>query len=670
MISNRHSGEPAGTVAAALAHAQQLLARDPVLAAEQAREILKVVPCHPVAELLLAAARRLVGDARGALPLLLGLAATQPGSADVHYELGMALAACEQRDAAVEALRRAVALNPHLPDAWRQIGDLLTLGGDRQGADEAYAGHLRASTHDPRLLAAASALCSNAIAQAEQLLRGHLKQHPTDVAAIRMLAEVAGRLGRYQDAETLLTRCLELAPGFHGARHNYAIVLHRQNKSLAALAQIERLLAIDPRNPGYRNLQAVVLARIGEYAQAIGIYEQVLAAHPRQSAMWMSYGHALATAGRESDSIGAYRRCIELAPACGEAYWSLANLKTFRFSSSEREAMGAQLARADLGVDDRLHFHFAAGKACEDARDSAASFQHYAAGNALRREGLDYQAEETTRHVQRSKALLTREFFETRASFGAREPDPIFIVGLPRAGSTLIEQILASHSAVEGTMELPDIIALSRRLGGRKSSTDTSKYPQVLATLSAEQCRALGAEYLERTRIQRKLGRPYFIDKMPNNFLHIGLIRLALPKARIIDARRHPMACCFSAFKQHFARGQHYTYSLDDLGRYYRDYVELMGHFEAVLPGVIHRLLYERLIDDPEAEIRRLLEYCGLPFEPACLRFYENDRAVRTASSQQVRQPINRAGLDQWRHFEPWLGPLKAALGPALTNYT
>jgi predicted Zn-dependent protease len=646
-----------------------LLESRPGLAAEQATEILRAIPGHPAALLMLGAARRRMGDLKAALEVLEPLASGQPNSAATHYELGMALGQSGRGEGAVTALRRAVALKPDLPDAWRALGDHLTVIGDDKGADQAYARHLKASTHDPRLLEPAAALCDNRIAVAEGLLREHLKQFPTDVAAIRMLAEVAARLGRYADSESLLARCLDLAPSFSAARLHYAVVLHRQNKESAALEEVERLLTREPANPSYLSLKAAILARVGEYAQAIGIYDQVLKQYPAQAKVWMSYGHALKTSGRQADSIGAYRKSIELAPNLGEAYWSLANLKTFRFTRVEIDAMLAQLASKDLSAEDRLHFHFSLGKAFEDEGSYAKSFEHYAEGNRLRREQINYDPGETAEHVRRSKALFTREFFDARRGAGSPAPDPIFIVGLPRSGSTLLEQILASHSQVEGTMELPDIIGITRTLSGRASRRDVSKYPEALGGLDAGALRALGEQYLAQTRIQRKTDAPYFIDKMPNNFLHIGLIHLILPNARIIDARRHPLGCCFSCFKQHFARGQTFTYGLEDIGRYYRCYVELMAHFDAVLPGRIHRVIYETMVEDTEAEVRRLLEYCGLPFEAACLRFYETDRAVRTASSEQVRTPIFREGVDQWRHYEPWLGPLKAALGRVLEVY-
>ena len=663
------ASEPVGSVEVALAHATRLLESSPVLAAEQASEILKAVPAHPLAMLLLGVARRSGGDATAAVDVLGPLVAMHPQWALAHYELALALSALERNPAAIAALQRAVTLKPDMADAWRALGDELTIAGDAAGADSAYAQNIRASTKDARLLSPAAALCENNIPLAEALLRAHLKKYPTDVAALRMLAEVAGRLGRYRDAETLLTRCLELAPSFVAARHHRAIVLHRQNKTAAALGEVTELLAKDPRNPGYNNLKAAILARIGDLQDSIEIYAGILAEHPAQPKIWLSYGHALKSSGRENDSVAAYKKSIALLPGLGEAYWSLANLKTAQFTNEDVESMRLQLRRPDLAVDDQLHLHFAMGKALEDQREFAASFEHYAQGNQLRRTQLRYQADEMSTHVKRIKSSFTAQFFAERMSYGAAAPDPIFIVGLPRSGSTLIEQILSSHSQVEGTMELPDIAGIARSLFDKGKESEISGYSAVLATLNAQECRELGERYISQTRIQRKTAAPFFIDKMPNNFAHIDLIQLALPQAKIIDARRHPLGCCFSGFKQHFARGQGFTYSLEDIGRYYRDYVELMAFFDAVLPGRIHRVIYESMIEDTESEVRRLLEYCGLPFEAGCLRFYENERAVRTASSQQVRKPIFREGVDHWRHYEPWLDPLKKSLGPVLEAY-
>jgi tetratricopeptide (TPR) repeat protein len=661
---------PYASVELALQHALRLLGANPQLALEQANEILKSVPNHPVASLIAGTALRLLGRLADAERILVRLATAQPQSAETFHELGMTLAESGQPEAAVKALRRAVHLKPAMPDAWRTLGDLLVIQGDGSGADAAYAQHLKASTRDPRLLAAANAMCANDLPQAEARLRTHLKQYPTDVAAIRMLAEIGGRLGRYEDAEKLLSRALELAPSFTAARHNYALVLHRQNRHAEALVQIEKLLEVEPRNSGHRNLKAVVLAKIGDYPQSLDIYADVLAKHPDEAKIWLSYGHALASAGRQTESIAAYRRCIALAPDEGEPWWSLANLKTFRFDESDLQAMQAQLAGAGLADDSRATFHFAIAKAHEDAGQYGEAFRNYARANELRLAKVGYDPDITTRHVRRSKSLLNAQFFAERAGYGSPAPDPIFIVGLPRAGSTLIEQILASHSSVEGTMELPNIMSMVNQLREKsKASGSTVGYPELLASLSPDDCRELGEQYLRETRIQRRTNKPFFIDKMPNNFLHIGLIRLALPKAKIIDARRHPMACCFSGFKQNFAHGQRFSYDLTHLARHYCDYVELMAHFDVALPGVVHRVIYEDMVNDTDATVSGLLAYCDLPFEADCLRFYENERAVRTASAQQVRRPIYRDGVDQWRHFAEWLEPLEQALGDVLLQY-
>ena len=602
------TAEHVGTVASALEHAGRLLARDPKLAVEQIQEILRVVPAQ-------AQARALLGT------------------------------------------------------AYRALGDRFTLKGDRVRAERAYGESIRASINDPRLLQAAAALCDNNLPIAERLLRTHLKAHPTDVAAIRMLAETGARLGRHGDAEKLLTRAIELAPNFEAARHNLAIILYRQQKMAEALSAIDWLLARDANNLQYRNLKAASLARLGEYEQAIPLYVQLSKEIPGEARIWLSLGHALRSAGRQQESITAYRKCLAVQPSFGEAYWSLANLKTFRFEQADVAAMQDLLRQTALSDDDRFHLHFSLGKAFEDAGEFADSFSNYAQGNRLRRQQTNYDPNETTQHVERSKALFSASFLADRTGCGAAEPDPIFVVGLPRSGSTLIEQILSSHSLVEGTMELPDISFLARRLSEQKQRKEGSKYPEALGELEREQLRALGEEYLARTRIHRKSGRPFFIDKMPNNFAHVGLIQLILPNAKIIDARRHPFGSCLSAFKQHFARGQGFSYSLEDLGHYYRDYTALMAHFDSVLPGRVHRVFYERMIADTEGEVRRLLDYCQLPYEETCLRFHENARAVRTASSEQVRQPIFTTSVEHWKNYENWLGPLREALGSALDKY-
>lgn len=650
-------------------HAARFLPSKPALAEAQAREILAVVPGNSQALTILARARAAQCDMAGARDILFDVCRLQPGDGAVHAELGAVLARLGDTRGAAAALERAVTLSPKLAGAWRELGDLRLLAGDTKGADGAYAQHILASAHDPELLAAARALCDNKLAIAEHVLRDFLKRHPTDIAAIRMLAETGSRLGRYEDAEKLLARCLELAPNFRMARQNYATVLYRQNKAVEAIAEADRLLADEPRNPGFRALKAAALGQIGEYALAIQNYEQLLGDYPEQPKAWMSYGHALKALGRQKDCILAYRRSIALLPSLGEAWWSLANIKTFRLTTDDVAVMKRELTRGGLNDEDRWHFHFALGKALEDEACYAESFEQYREGNRLRRLALDHDADEVTEHVKRSRAFFTREFFADRTNWGSAAADPIFVVGLPRAGSTLVEQILASHPQVEGTMELPDIGSMARRLGGKLKRSDVSAYPESLADLDSDSVRALGEEYLARTRIHRRAGRPFFIDKMPNNFAHVGFIHLILPQARIVDVRRHPIACCFSLFKQHFARGQGFSYDLGDIARYYTDYVALMAHFDSLLPGRMHRVIYEKLVDDFESEVRGLLAYCGLPFEESCLRFYDNTRPVRTASSEQVRRPIFAEGLEHWRHYEEWLGPLKEALAPVLSNY-
>jgi len=658
-----------GNLADALAHGAALLEKSPKRAAEQAKAIIASIPGQRDARVLLAAAIRRQGDAKGALDNLQQMIAEDAGWAGAHYEMGLALGALGEGKGAIRSLERALSLDPNLATAWRALGDQLTLAGDEAGADSAYMRHIKTASKDPRLLEAADALARNDIPVAERLLKAYLKQHPTDVAAIRMLAELAARIGRYQDAEHLLQRCIELAPSFTAARHNLAIVLVKHGKVEAAHKQSRTLLDTDPKNPNYRTLHSSVLVRLGEFDEAIQQYGSLLKSYPNQPKAWMSYGHALKTVGRTPEAIDVYRRSITLQPSLGEAYWSLANLKTFKFEQDDIANMRTQLEREDIEDDDRLHLHFALGKALEDTKDYEESFRNYERGNILRQKQVAYSEDEMAFRLDRMKATLTPAMIAAKKGRGCDWPDPIFIVGMPRAGSTLLEQILSSHSQVEGTMELPDIIAIAKRLGGKVKSSEESHYPEIIAALSDDQLKALGEEYIERTRIQRKTDKPFFIDKMPNNFMHVGLIHLILPNAKIIDARRHPMACCFSGFKQHFARGQGFSYGLERIGRYYRDYILLMKHFDEAAPGAVHRVIYEEMVADPETQIRKLLDYCGLPFEEACLNFHETERAVRTASSEQVRQPIYKSGVDQWVNYEPWLGELKAALGDVLTTY-
>ena len=665
-MSNR---KQTASVQDALMHAMRLYTSDPVLAAEQARQILVAAPGDPVARLILGMSHNALGEHQRALEILQGLATDQPEAPRVQLEHGVALAALGRGEAAIAALEAAAKLQPTLPTVWLRMADLLDASGNRGRAANAYLLHARTGMHDPQLMAAGDALSSGRLPEAERLLRERLRAVPNDVAAMRMLAELGARVGRDEQALALLERCLALAPGFAMARHNYALVLDRCNRHEEALVEVESLLAADADNAGLQNLKAVVLGKLGNYGSAIRMYESILGKRPKDPRVWMSLGHALKTEGATDRAIAAYRRAIEIDPAFGSAWWSLANLKTMRFDAGDIAAMRRQLQRKDLEDEQRLHFDFALGKALEDGGEYAESFAHYASGNALRRTQLPYGAEQNAQRRRRAQAVYTRRFLAERAGAGHGDPAPVFILGMPRAGSTLLEQILSSHPQVEATMELPDVIAITRELRARSKQPETTSYHDIVAGMDPAEFKTLGERYIATTRVQRKQGTPLFIDKMPNNFAHVGLIHLILPNAKIIDARRHPLACGFSNFKQHFARGQAFSYDLADMGRYYADYVALMAHFDDVLPGRVHRVIYEDLVADTESQVRALLAYCGLDFDERCLRFFENDRAVRTASSEQVRRPIYREGVDQWRHYEPWLDPLKAALGPVLSHY-
>jgi tetratricopeptide (TPR) repeat protein len=608
-------------------------------------------------------ALRDTGDPSSALAVLQPLAARHRDSAAIQYELGVTLGVLGRGDEAVVALQRAVAIDAQVGEAWRLIADHRMAAGDPGGADAAWANHLVARIGGPRLREPVAALCTGRLPEAERQLRTFLVQHPGDPAALRLLAEIAVRVGRSEDAVALLEACLASAPDFVSARHARALALHEINRNEEALAELELLPASGKQDPSWLNLKANVLSRLGEHDRAVEAFDAVLADHPANPRIWIAYGDALKTAGRTTDGIAAYRHAIGLAPGYGEPWWSLANLKTFRFDPADIEAMRRQLARPDLAEDDLIHLEFALGKALEDEASYADAFVHYAAGNRLRRRAVAYDPAVTTTFVERCRELLSDEFLVRRRGWGTAPDDPIFIVGLPRSGSTLLEQILASHPMIEGAAELPDVPSIARAIGN--PAADAARYPEVLANLGAHDLRALGDRYLRQTRVHRRRGAPRFVDKMPNNWMHVGLIHLMLPAATIIDVRREPMACGWSCFRQHFARGQHFTYSLEDLGYYYRDYVELMSHFDRVLPGRVCRVNYELLVEDTEAEVRRVLAHCGLPFDAACLRFHESSRAVATASSEQVRRPIYREALDHWQHFEPWLGPLRDALGPA-----
>ena len=560
---------------------------------------------------------------------------------------------------------------PADPNGWFERARYLIAMGEATAARDATAEALLllATVDSSSVRRAATALRRGRLPEAQLFAEDMLRSTPHSPLMLRIAAEIAFRRNQDAIAEAHLEQCLALAPEFPGARFALALVQYRRGAMLTARASIELALSSHADDPACRTLLASVFTRLNDLAAAADCYERLGADYPGNASLWTLYGHVLKSRGQQAAAIAAYRRAIALKPGQGETWWSLANLKTLRFDAADAEAMERALVESAASDEDRVHFHFALGKAYEDLGRYAESFTHYADGNALRLTQIDYASDSSTINLQRSRQVFTREFFARRAGFGYTAQDPIFIVGLPRSGSTLLEQILASHPLVEGTMELSEVSDIARGIADQRDTGDDYDYLPALELLPDSEWRRLGERYLELTRVHRKTDRPFFIDKMPNNFAHLGFIHLMLPNARIIDARRHPLATCFSNFKQHFAMGQFFSYGFENIGTFYRDYVELMAHFDTVLPGRVHRVIYERMVEDTETEVRRLLDYCGLPFDPACLTFYDNPRVVRTASSEQVRQPIYREGVDHWRHYEPWLGPLRAILGPVLDLY-
>ncbi len=618
--------------------------------------------------LCVAIALRFLGRPVDALARLRALEQLHPRFSRLYEERGRCHVDLKDAPPAIAAFEQAVAINHSLPGSWRMLEGLYRMTGHAEKAATAAA-QLAALQQVPAEVVTAAALFADRdLEAAEQLVRAYLLQHGDQLDAMRLLAGIGIERKVFDDAEILLAAVLERDPGNRLARREYAGVLAELNRHVEARGLLEQLLREEPDSRDFRALHAYTFVGVGEHDRALAIYRELLQGTPADAEMHLSIAHALKTLGRTAEAIASYHEAAACRPDFGDAYWSLANLKTYRFSEAEVAAMRAAESDASTRTVDRYHLCFALGKALEDRGEYAESFRYYERGNALKRAESRYRPEIIEANTRRQIAVCMGSFFADRQGWGSPAGDPIFIVGLPRSGSTLIEQILASHSRIEGTQELAAIQQIVVRLRGRDPDLDDSRYPQVLTRLVADDCRQLGELYLQATREYRR-GKPYFIDKMPNNFRHIGLIHLILPNARIIDARREPMACCFGNFKQLFARGQEFTYSIQDIARYYRTYLELMAHWQRVLPGRILRIQHEDLVDDLEGNVRRILDFCGMEFEPQCLEFHRTARSVRTASSEQVRQPIYREGLDQWKNFEPWLGSLKEALGDAVDRY-
>jgi tetratricopeptide (TPR) repeat protein len=621
---------------------------------------------------LLALAQRQTRQTANALDTLADMERHYPGASRLYEERGHCYVAMQDAPRAIAAYERAVQINPALPRSWSMLEGLYRMVGDdaqRQVA-AAHAGKLKSLP--PEVITATGMFFEGELAASEKLIRAFLQRHGDHVEAMRLLARLGVARDILDDAEVLLAAALRMAPDYVELRRDYACVLLDRHKEVEAIVELDKLLALDPRNIDYRTLHATASVGLGDHEGGIRGFTDVLAdtnpASRLAADLHLSIAHAQKTLGRRQEAIDAYRQAISIRPNFGDAYWSLANLKTYAFSVEEIAQLEAAEADPATAAIDRYHLCFALGKAYEDRKLYDVSYRFYERGNALKRAESRYRAELLEQNTALQKRICTREFFRERAGYGAPGRDPIFILGLPRSGSTLLEQVLASHSQVEGTQELSNVPRAVLDLQGYNPDLDNPRYPACLATMSADEFRALGEKYLADTRIYRS-GKPHFIDKMPNNFRHLGFIHLILPNAKIIDARREPMACCFGNFKQLFARGQEFVYSIDDIARYYRTYLELMEHWDDVLPGRILHVYHEDVVEDLEGSVRRMLDHCELPFEPACLEFHRTERSIRTASSEQVRQPIFREGLDQWRHYEPWLGPLREALEDAMERY-
>lgn len=609
-----------------------------------------------------------------ALAVLARLLALQPGFSRLYQELGHCHILLQDAPAAIGALREAVRLNPTLPASWDMLEQLYRMLGDMAQAGMAAQNLAMLKGLPPEVVVANSLYADGDLAPAEDVLRDYLREDSGNVGALRLLARICTDRDAPGEAEALLAAALDRAPDYHEARLDYAMVLLQQQKHLQARQQAEVLLRHDPDNREYLKHYGAACVGLGDHEPVIDLYANLLADQPRSGMevaelrLWRA--NALKITGRQQEAIADYRASLAAIPDYGVAWFGLANLKTYRFTEDEIAQMRAAEARPDLQDMDRAYLCFALGKALEDRGDYTSSWHYYERGNAVRRLTSRYRAQGAEACLARSKQVFTAEFFAARSGWGAEDSAPIFILGLPRSGSTLIEQILASHSQVEGTQELTEIGRYAGEICGSAPDCGLPLSPEAVQRLTAADARALGERFLAETRTYRRLGRPFFIDKMPNNFWHIGLIQLILPHSTIIDIRREPMACGFGNFKQLFGTtNQEFTYGIEDIARHYRAYLDLMGHWDEVLPGRVLRVHYEDVVADLEGSVKRMLEHGGLPFEPACLAFHETQRSVRTPSSEQVRQPLSREGLDQWRNYAPWLSPLRDALGDALTGY-
>ena len=573
-----------------------------------------------------------------------------PDYARLYEDLGSLHGMQREYEDAILAFRRAVELDPRLASAHRKLAQTLVAVGRSDEVDDAFEGFLDHDRDAALVAAGAEYWRAGQYEEAEESLLKALRKNPENVDAMRFLAMVYyDQDKKLLDAEALLRRALSIAPGFHQALSNLGRVLVENSKFGEAIDVYGRLVKLKPDDDDAWAGYGRALAQQGRVEEAERAYFKSLEINPKTPSVHMARAHMLKTLGLQEDALQAYRKSIELNPALGESYWSMANLKVFRFEDREVEAMENQLASADLEEEARVNFLFSLGKAFEDRKEYERAWLHYDEGNRLKRASVVYDPVENEQHLEKIRDVFSNELFEKHDGAGWDAPDPIFIVGLPRTGSTLVEQILASHSQVEGTAELPNIGYIVNGTG--KYRPDGLAYPETIATLTKRDFASYGREYLKQVARHRMLGTPYFIDKMPNNFIHVGWIKLTLPNARIINTRRHPMDSLLGVYKQLFAKGQPFTYDTEELAEFYRCYIDMMAHWHEVLPGQVLDVHYEDTVTDFEAQVRRILDYCGLEFEENCLRYYETERPVKTASSEQVRQPIYTSALGLWKKY-------------------
>ena len=633
-----------------------------VAARELLERLLADYPNHSEALYFMSVALRYEGNLEGALASLQKLIDIEPSYGRAWQEQGHTLLAFNDTAGARAAFQQAVRQNSSLIASWRQLAELTNRVADPKAYDFFKDQFERLAALPPELLGVRNMMEEGKLAKAEQLCRGFLQKHPKNIEGMRLLADLGVKTHVLDDAEFILESALVYEPNNKLVRFDYMNVLYKRQKFELCMAQAEILLEAEPDNNKYRFAYANQCVAVGRFDEALALYNEFVELDPNAAPAHLLRGHALKTVGRLDEAVAAYRAVYRAKSDFGDAFWSLANLKTYRFEDAEIAQMREKQQAESTSVDDKIHLCFALGKAMEDAQDYQSAAEHYLLGNQLKNAQTQYDKDRMTFKLAQQRTVCSAQMFESFGDAGCSAPDPIFIVGLPRAGSTLLEQILASHSMVDGTLELNNIPAIAHRLNGRRMVNEEPRYPMILNQLTPDMAQKLGQTYIDETQIHREGGQ-FFIDKMPNNFRDVGLIKMILPNAKVIDARRHPMSCCFSGFKQLFFEGQEFTYGLSEIGTYYRDYVDLMDHWDEVLPGYVLRVQHEDVVDDLETQVRRMLDFCELPFEQSCIDFHKTKRNVRTPSSEQVRQPIFRTALDAWQNYEPWLGPLKEALG-------